>query len=119
MEIVIGLAIGAAAGVLGGLFGIGGGILIVPAAIYLLGFGQQKAQGTSLVALLAPVGVLGVMNYAKAGQIDWKVGILIALGFVGGAFFGSRFALSLDESLLRKLFAGFLVLIAIQLFFKK
>lgn len=119
MDIAISLVIGAAAGVLGGLFGIGGGVLIIPALIFVLGFSQQKAQGTSLVALLAPVGILGVVNYAKAQQIDWKIGVLIAAGFVGGAFFGSRFALSLDETLLRKLFAGFLVLVAIQLFFKK
>jgi len=119
MEIAISLMIGAAAGILGGLFGIGGGVMIIPALVFILGFTQQKAQGTSLVALLAPVGILGVMNYAKAQQIDWKVGILIAAGFVGGAFFGSRFALSMDESLLRKVFAGFLVLIAVQIFFKK
>jgi len=119
MEIAISLAIGIVAGLLGGMFGIGGGILIIPASIYLLGFDQKKAQGTSLVALLAPVGILAVMNYAKAGNIDWKVGILIALGFVGGGYFGSKLALSLDENLMRKLFAGFLVLIAIQLFFKR
>lgn len=119
MDVVISIAVGLLAGVLGGVFGIGGGILIVPACIYLLGFSQQKAQGTSLVALLAPVGVFGVMNYAKAGNVDWKVGSFIAVAFIGGAYFGSKMAMSIDEVLLRKLFAGFLVLIAIQLFFKK
>jgi uncharacterized membrane protein YfcA len=119
MELVIGAVIGICAGILGGLFGIGGGILIVPACIYLLGFTQARAQGTSLVALLLPVGILGVLNYAKAGNVDWKVGAVIAVLFVGGAYFGSKIALSIDENLLRKLFAGFLVLIAIQLFLKK
>ena len=72
MELVIGAVIGICAGILGGLFGIGGGILIVPACIYLLGFTQARAQGTSLVALLLPVGILGVLNYAKAGNVDWR-----------------------------------------------
>ena len=119
MDIVFGLIIGVLAGILGGMFGIGGGILIVPACIYLLGMTQQKAQGTSLVALLAPVGLLGVMNYAKAGNVDWRVGGCIAVTFIGGVYFGSKLSLTLDENLLRKLFAGFLVLVAIQLFFKK
>ena len=119
MDVAIGLLIGVCAGVLGGMFGIGGGILIVPALTYLLAFSQKKAQGTSLVALLAPVGILGVMNYAKAGNIDWRAGITIALGFIGGAFFGSKVSLSMDENLLRKVFAGFLILVGIQLFFKK
>lgn len=119
MDIVYGLVIGVLAGILGGMFGIGGGILIVPACIYLLGMTQQKAQGTSLVALLAPVGLLGVMNYHKANNIDWKVGGCIALTFIGGVYFGSKISLSLDENLLRKLFAGFLILVAIQMFFRK
>ena len=114
-----GLAIGLIAGVLGGLFGIGGGILIVPACIYVFGFTQQKAQGTSLVALLAPVGALAVLNYAKAGNIDWKIGGLIAAGFLGGAFLGSKISLSLDENLLRKSFAIFIGVVAVMLFFKK
>jgi uncharacterized protein len=119
MDTAWSLAIGLLAGVLGGMFGIGGGVLIVPACVYILGMSQAKAQGTSLVALLAPVGLLGVMNYAKAGSVDWRAGILIAAAFVGGAYFGSNISLSLDEALVRKLFAGLLVLIAIQMFFKK
>ena len=119
MEVVIAVVIGLLAGVLGGLFGIGGGILIVPALIYTMGFSQQKAQGTSLVALLAPVGILAVMNYAKSGNVDWKVGGIIAVLFFGGAFVGSKFALAMNEDILRKAFAGFLVLVAIQLFMKK
>lgn len=119
MDIVIGLVIGVVSGVLGGMFGIGGGVAIVPACIYFFGFSQHRAQGTSLVALLAPVGIFSVMNYAKQGEVDWKIGSLIAAGFLGGAYFGSRLSLNLDEGLLRKSFAVFLALIAIQLFFKK
>jgi len=119
MEIAIGLLIGVLSGALSGLFGIGGGVLIVPACIYVLGFSQHRAQGTSLIALLAPVGILGVMNYSKAGNIDWKIGSLIAAGFVGGAYLGSRFSLSLNEDTLRKSFAVFLAILSIQLFLKK
>lgn len=119
MEIVLSLILGLVAGAMGGLFGIGGGILIIPACVLMFGFNQQRAQGTSLVALLAPVGILGVLNYAKAGNVDWKVGSLIACGFVGGAFFGSKLALSIDENLMRKLFATFLAVIAVYMFFKK
>lgn len=116
---VLGFAIGAAAGVLSGLFGIGGGVLIVPGLIYLLGFGQAKAQGTSLAALVLPVGLLGLVNYYKQGQADVKLGLLVAVGLFGGAYVGSKFALNMDESLLRRSFAVLLVLVALQLFFKK
>lgn len=119
MDIVYGMIIGVLAGALSGLFGIGGGILIVPACILLLGMAQQKAQGTSLVIFLIPVGILGAINYIKAGNVDWRVSAGIALTFIGGAYLGSKLSLSMDEVLLRKCFAGFLVLVAIQLFFKK
>lgn len=111
--------IGLAAGVLSGVFGIGGGILIVPALGFLLGFSQLKAQGTSLVALLAPVGILALMQYAKKGEVDLKVGLIIAAGFFAGAFFGSKIALNLNEVVMRRSFAGFLVLVAVMLFMKK
>lgn len=119
MDIVYSLLTGLAAGVLGGMFGVGGGILIVPACVYLLGMTLQRAQGTSLAILLLPVGILGVMNYAKESAIDWRVAGFIAVAFVFGAYFGSKISLSLDEAVARKVFAGFLVLVAAQMFFKK
>jgi uncharacterized protein len=119
MAILLCLLIGLLGGVCGGLFGIGGGVVIVPALVLAMGFTQHRAQGTSLVALLAPVGILGVMNYYKAGSVDFKSGALIALGFVGGTYIGSKISLSLDETLLRRIFAAFLVLVAVQLVIKK
>ncbi|MBX7134278.1 MAG: sulfite exporter TauE/SafE family protein [Fimbriimonadaceae bacterium] len=119
MATLICIIIGLIAGISSGLFGIGGGIVIVPMLIFAFEFGQRKAQGTSLVALLAPVGLLGLWNYVKADQADLGKGAWIAGGFVLGAFFGSKIAVGLDDALMRKLFAGFLVLIAIFLFFKK
>lgn len=119
MDIAICLAIGLVSGVCGGLFGIGGGIVVVPGLIYLLGFQQQKAQGTSLAALLAPIGVLGALAYAKTGNVDWKSAGLIAFGFIFGAFGGAKIAIGMDEVTMRRVFAGFLVVIAAQLVLKK
>jgi hypothetical protein len=118
-EAIVALIIGGLAGVLGGTFGIGGGILIVPALAMFLGFSQQKAQGTSLVALIAPVGILALIQYWKRGDADLRIGGLVALGFLFGALGGSRLALGLDEVLMRRAFAAFLVLIAAWLAFGK
>ncbi len=112
------VVIGIIAGIVGGIFGIGGGVVILPALIFFKGYSQKMAQGTSLVALLAPVGLLGLINYYKDNNADLRGGGLIAAGFFGGAFFGSKFALGLDENVLRRAFAVFLVLMAIQLWIK-
>jgi len=122
MTIVLALLIGSVSGVLGGFFGIGGGIIIVPACIYLFAMNQKQAQGTSLVALLLPVGALAVWNYWKGGKLDANsiaIGLWIAAGFFAGGLLGSKIALSINELLLRRLFAGLLVLVAVQIFFKK
>jgi hypothetical protein len=116
---IISLVIGVLAGVLGGTFGIGGGILIVPALAIFLGFTQQKSQGTSLVALIAPVGILALAQYYKRGDADLKVGGLVALGFFFGALGGSRLALGLDEIVMRRSFAVFLMLVGGWMFFGK
>jgi uncharacterized protein len=112
------LIIGLGAGVLSGLFGIGGGIVIVPALMYFAKYQPQMATGTSLAALILPVGLLGAITYYRAGHIDVRSSLLIAAGLFVGAFFGARIAQSLSPVMLRKLFAVFLVLVAIQLFRK-
>lgn len=111
--------IGLGAGISGGLFGIGGGVVIVPGLIYILGYGQKMAQGTSLMMLMLPVAFLSVMNYAKEKQVDFVAAGWIALGFFMGGYLGSKIALNLDEGVLRKVFSGFLVVIAVQLWFRK
>jgi uncharacterized membrane protein YfcA len=118
-DIVSALVIGLSAGVLGGIFGIGGGILIVPALMLLLGFTQFRAQGTSLVALLAPVGLLALLEYHRKGDTDWRVGSLVAAGFLIGGFFGSKLALSMDELVVRRGFAGFLIVVGIWLLVRR
>ena len=119
IENLVALFIGLLAGVLGGAFGIGGGILIVPALMLCLGYSQLRAQGTSLVALLAPVGLLALIEYHKHGEIDVKVGSIVAAAFLAGGFFGAKFALALDEAVVRRGFAGFLILVGIWLLLKR
>lgn len=97
--------IGFSAGILSGLVGVGGGIIVVPALVFFLGFTQQEAQGTSLGLLLLPVGILAVMNYYNKGYIDVKVVAVMSAAFVLGGWFGSKLALMLSQEVLRKIFA--------------
>ncbi len=123
-SLLILIAIGLAAGFLGGMVGVGGGIIIVPALVFFLGYNQMTAQGTSLGLIMLPVGILGFINYYKKctelGQpIDFKVIGIIAIGFVAGSFFGSKISLGLSVDTVRKVFAVFLVLIAVKMFLQK
>jgi uncharacterized protein len=108
---------GLVAGMMSGLVGIGGGLIIVPSLIYFLGFSQHQAQGTSLGLIMLPVGILGVMQYYKAGNIDPKVVALLAIGFLVGSYFGSKISLNLSQAAIKKVFAVFLILIAIKMLF--
>jgi uncharacterized membrane protein YfcA len=112
LNIFYALIIGLSAGALGGMFGTGGGILIVPGLVLALGFSQHKAQGTSLACLLAPIGLLGVLSYQQKGMVDWRVAALVAIGFLGGSLFGAKLALNLDPLTMKRSFAIFLVLVA-------
>jgi len=114
MSILLLLAIGLAAGVMSGLFGIGGGVVIAPALMLLVGMTQTKANGTSLGALLLPVGALAAWRYHQAGDLDIRASLLLAVGLFFGAYLGATFAISLAPVVLRRLFAGFLVAIAIK-----
>ena len=118
MTIVIFLVIGLGAGVLSGLFGIGGGIVIVPALIFIARFAPVAATGTSIGALLLPVGALGAWEYYKAGHINLLASLCIALGLFLGAGVGAKIALSLPADTLRKAFSVFLVFVAIRLWIK-
>ena len=109
------LLLGLLVGVLSGIVGIGGGILIIPALVYFFHMNQHKAQGTSLAALLAPIGALAFWEYYKAGNVDLKAGLLIALGFLIGGYFGGHWAQHLPEVVLRKAFGTLLAIIGIQL----
>ena len=117
VTVVIIIIIGIAAGVLSGLVGVGGGIIIVPALVYFIGFSQKTAQGTSLAMIMLPVGILGVLQYYKQGHVDVRVVGLLAVGFILGSFFGSKIALSISQESLKKAFAVLMILIAIKMLF--
>ena len=119
MDFLLALLIGAAAGILSGFFGIGGGVVVVPALVFLLGLSQLQATATSLAALLLPVGILGVLNYYRVGAVNLPVASLLALGLLVGTYFGSRVALTLPEAVLRRGFAMLLILIALQLLLRR
>ncbi|MFM7566195.1 MAG: sulfite exporter TauE/SafE family protein [Flavobacteriales bacterium] len=94
-EILSLVCIGIVAGILSGFVGVGGGIVIVPALVYAMGFTQHQAQGTSLFVLAMPVVLLAVMNYAKTGNVNWKFGLVIAGAFIVGGYVGSKLSLRL------------------------
>ena len=113
------LVVGLAVGTLSGLVGIGGGIMIIPILVYGFHMSQHKAQGTSLGALLAPIGLLAFIEYYKAGNVDLKAASLIAFGFLVGGFFGGRWAQLLAESVVRKGFAVILIVAGIGMLVQK
>ena len=113
--------IGILAGILSGMFGIGGGIVIVPALVFLFKMPQQTATGTSLIALLLPVGLLAVWEYYRLQIITTdhvKWGILISAGLFLGALIGAKIATTLPEASLRKAFAALLAFVAIKMWFR-
>jgi hypothetical protein len=109
------LLLGFGVGVLVGLLGIGGGVVLVPAMVYLLHMDQHLAQGTSLFILLPPVGLGALGEYWKQGQVDLRAGVLCALGMLLGAYAGSLVALPMESRRLQGLFGCFLILTAILL----
>ena len=119
MTIAISLVLGFLVGILSGLVGIGGGVMIIPALVYGFHMTQKRAQGTSLGALLAPIGILAFWEYYKAGNVDLKMGLLIAVGFFFGGYFGGKWAQQISQASLRKGFAVFLLIIAVKMFFQK
>jgi len=107
------LILGILAGVLSGLFGIGGGIIMVPALIAVFGLDMLNANATSLAAMLLPVGIFGVITYYKAGYINVRNALWISVGLLMGSFFGAELAVSVDVKVLSKLYAAFLLYIAV------
>jgi uncharacterized protein len=113
------IAIGLGAGVLAGMFGIGGGIVIVPALVLLAKFAPQTATGTSLAIFLLPVGLLGALTYYKEGHVRVLPAALLALGVFLGSPLGARLALGMSALALKRTFAVFLVVVAARMWFSK
>ncbi len=121
MQFIFFIFIGIFTGILSGIFGIGGGIVLVPVLVYVFQLTQQQASGVSLVAMLLPVGLLGAYQYFKAGVISGdhiRTGFLIATGMFAGSYWGARIAIIADGQILRRGFAMLLVATAIKIWFK-
>ncbi|MBL4706169.1 MAG: sulfite exporter TauE/SafE family protein [Flavobacteriales bacterium] len=113
--VLILVLIGITAGVLSGFVGVGGGIIIVPALVYLLGLSQFEAQGTSILLMIPPIGILAAMNYYKVDAVNWKYAGIIAATFVIGGYFGSKLTLKLDETLVKLIFGFIMLIVAIKM----
>ena len=113
------VAIGILTGVMAGMLGIGGAIIMVPALVFIMGFSQQMAQGTSLAVMLPPIGIIAAYNYWKAGQVNLKFALILAAAFIIGSYFGSKLALSLPQALLKKIFGILLLLVAARMLLNK
>jgi uncharacterized membrane protein YfcA len=117
--ILIIVVLGLITGFMAGMLGIGGGIIVIPALVMIMGFTQQSAQGTSLAMMIPPVGILAVLNYYKAGHVDIKVAAILACVFIIGSIFGSKLAVTIPNDVLKKIFGVFLILVAIKMLFGK
>jgi uncharacterized protein len=113
------LAIGCLTGLLAGMLGIGGAIIMIPCMVFIIGFSQQMAQGTSLAVMLPPVGIFATYNYWKAGHVNIKFALILAVAFIVGSYFGSKIALNLPQAVLKKIFAVLLILVAARMLFSK
>jgi uncharacterized membrane protein YfcA len=111
--------LGVVAGVFSGLIGIGGGVIIVPALVFVFGFSQHQAQGTTLALLVPPIGILAAWTYYTQGYVDVKIAALICLGFFFGGLLGAKLATSLSNLVLEKVFGIALLLIAVKMIFAK
>ena len=113
------IILGLVAGFFSGIVGLGGGIIIVPALVFIFGLTQQQAQGTTLALMVPPIGILAAYAYYQNGYVDLKIAALIGVGFILGGWFGAKIAINLPREVLQKIFAISLFVISIKMFFTK
>jgi uncharacterized membrane protein YfcA len=113
------ILLGLVAGILSGTIGLGGGVIIVPALVFLFGLSQHMAQGTTLALLVPPIGILAAWTYWKAGYVDLRVAALVAIGLFFGSYLGARIATHLPGGVLEKIFGVALLLIALKMILSK
>jgi uncharacterized membrane protein YfcA len=113
------IGIGIISGFMAGMLGIGGAIIMIPALVFFMGLSQQGAQGTSLAVMLPPIGIIAAYNYYKAGQVNIKFALILAIAFLLGSYFGSKLALDLPQPLLKKIFGILLLLVAAKMLLSK
>jgi uncharacterized membrane protein YfcA len=111
--------LGLAAGVLSGLIGIGGGVIIVPALVFLFGLPQHQAQGTTLALMVPPIGLLAAWSYYKGGYVDLHIAAMVCLGFFFGGLIGARWETALSDLMLERIFGVALLLISLKMVFAK
>jgi len=109
------LLLGLVAGILSGLIGIGGGIIIVPALVFIFGLTQHQAQGTTLALMVPPIGILAAWTYYQKGFVDLRIAALICAGFVIGGLLGAKLATNLSNVILEKIFGVALLLVALKM----
>lgn len=119
MDIVLFLLLGLSAGILSGMFGIGGGIIIIPVLLYVFKFSQHMAQGTTLALMIPPIGILAAWEYYKHGYVNIQAVLFICLGFVLGGLIGAKFVPDIPSLILTKMFGMILLIIAVRMIFFK
>ncbi len=115
--VILYIALGLLAGISSGFFGIGGAVIIIPALVLLSGFTQHQAQGTTLALMVPPIGILAAMRYYQDGNVNIRAALFICAGFIIGGFVGAKFASSVPVPVLKKVFAGLLMVISIKMLF--
>ena len=111
------LLLGIVSGVFSGLVGVGGGVVIVPALVFIFGLSQHHAQGTTLALLVPPIGLLAAWTYYKQGYVDIRIAAILCLGFIIGGLFGAKFAVGLSQKALQRVFGAALIAIGVKLLF--
>jgi uncharacterized membrane protein YfcA len=119
MKEILYIILGFTAGTLSGIFGIGGGTILIPGLVFLAGLTQHEAQGTTLAIMLLPIGLLAVMKYYRSGHVHFHVAMFLCLGFVVGGLLGANIAEAVPNLVLRKAFGVFLMIVAVYTIFAK
>ncbi|HBE79681.1 MAG TPA: permease [Firmicutes bacterium] len=119
MDSILLILLGLVAGVMSGLIGIGGGVIIVPALVFLFKLSQHQAQGTTLALMIPPIGILAVWSYYKQGAVDFRIAALVALGFLIGGLVGAKLVAGISDILLEKIFGVVMLLIALKMIFAR
>ena len=114
-EIIVLIIVGLLAGFISGTLGVGGGIVIIPALVFILGMTQHQAQGTSLAMMLAPIGILAAMTYYKAGHINIRYALILMVAFILGGWFGSQFAVQLPALTLKRIFGALMLIMGLRM----
>ena len=119
MNAALYIILGVVAGIFGGMFGIGGGTILIPVLVYLFGLTQHQAQGTTLAIMVPPIGLLAAWRYWQAGNVKLSMAIFICLGFFIGGLIGANLIHNVSDSLLKKLFGFYLLFISVRMIFSR